>query len=70
MRIVKVSLKNLNEAVKIIKEGGVVVCPTDTVYGLIVDAKNKTAVKKIFEIKKRSFKKPRRDLLKNLFPFL
>lgn len=57
MKIVKLSSKNLNEAVKIIKKGGIVIFPTDTVYGLIADAKNKTAVKKIFKIKKRSFQK-------------
>ena len=33
------------------------VCPTDTVYGLIADANNKKAIEKIFKIKKRSFRK-------------
>jgi len=53
MRIEKISKKTIKEAVKIIKNGGVVACPTDTVYGLIADATNKNAVKKIFDIKKR-----------------
>lgn len=66
MKIVKISSKNLNEAVRVIKKGGVVVCPTDTVYGLVADAKNKTAVKNIFEIKKRSFKKPLPIFIKDL----
>jgi len=66
MKIVKISSKNLNEAVKVIKKGGVVIFPTDTVYGLIADAKNKTAVKKIFKIKKRSFKKPLPVFVKDL----
>ena len=66
MKIIKVSSKNLNEAVKVIKKGGVVVFPTDTVYGLIADAKNKTAVKKIFKVKKRSFKKPLPVFVKDL----
>lgn len=39
-------------AEQIIRAGGVVVCPTDTVYGLIADATNKAAVEKIFAIKK------------------
>jgi len=30
-----------------------VACPTDTIYGLLADAINKKAVKKVFEIKKR-----------------
>lgn len=44
--------------VKVIREGGVVVCPTDTVYGLVGDATNKRAVEKIFKIKKRPKNKP------------
>jgi len=66
MKIVKISSKNLNEAVKVIKKGGVVIFPTDTVYGLIADIKNKTAVKKIFKIKKRSFKKSLPIFVKDL----
>lgn len=62
MQILKVSSKNLKKILKrtieVIKKRGVVVCPTDTVYGLIADAKNKNAVKKIFKIKKRPLKKP------------
>ncbi len=58
MEILKAKTKNLVVAINIIKKGGVVVCPTDTVYGLIADAKNKNAVKKIFNIKKRPLKKP------------
>lgn len=46
------------EAAKFIKEGKVIVCPTDTVYGLICDVNNSRAVKKLFKIKKRSFEKP------------
>jgi len=49
--------KNFKEAVKIavksIKQGEVMICPTDTVYGLLADAQNKNAIKKLFEIKKR-----------------
>jgi L-threonylcarbamoyladenylate synthase len=58
MRTLKTNQLNLKEIVKSIKQGEMIVCPTDTVYGLIVDATNKKAVKKIFKIKKRSFKKP------------
>lgn len=43
----------LEEAIGILKTGGVVVVPTDTVYGLAADAKNEKAVGKIFEIKGR-----------------
>jgi len=48
----------INEAVKIIRQGGVVICPTDTVYGLLADTNNENAIRKIFKIKKRSKGKP------------
>jgi len=62
MKILILRSKNFKKIVKIaeksIKEGKILICPTDTVYGLIADATNKKAVKKVFQIKKRSFKKP------------
>ena len=59
MKILKINQKNLvEEAVKAIKNNRVIVCPTDTVYGLIADATNKKAVEKIFKIKKRPKTKP------------
>jgi L-threonylcarbamoyladenylate synthase len=70
MEKLKISKKNLNEVVektlKFIKQGKVVVCPTDTVYGLIADATNKKAVKKVFQIKKRTFQKPIPIFVKDL----
>lgn len=46
------------KAVGILKKGGVVAYPTDTAYGLAVDATNLAAVKKLYKIKGRSFKNP------------
>lgn len=70
MEKLKISQRNFNfivkKAVKTIKQGGILICPTDTVYGLIANAKNKKAVKKIFEIKKRPLKKPMPVFVKNL----
>ncbi len=43
----------LNKAVQVLKDGGVIAFPTETVYGLGADATNKEAVEKVFEIKKR-----------------
>ena len=54
MEIIK---PNLKKAVGAIKEGKVLVCPTDTVYGLICDATNKEAVGRLYKIKKRPKKK-------------
>lgn len=49
---------DLNQAVKVLKSGGVVVYPTDTAYGLAVDATNAKAVKKLYRLKGRDFKNP------------
>ena len=43
----------LEEPAQIIKNGGIVVFPTETVYGIGANALNAEAVKKIYEIKKR-----------------
>ena len=45
--------KEIQEAAEIIKNGGTVVFPTETVYGLGADGLNSEAVKKIFEAKGR-----------------
>jgi L-threonylcarbamoyladenylate synthase len=51
-------MKPLEEAVKILKAGGIVVYPTDTAYGLAVDGTNADAVKKLYKLKGRGFHKP------------
>ncbi len=45
--------KALDEAAKTISEGGIVAFPTESFYGLGVDATNSNAIKKIFKIKNR-----------------
>ncbi|MFH2136453.1 MAG: L-threonylcarbamoyladenylate synthase [Patescibacteria group bacterium] len=45
-------------AVTILKQGGLVAFPTDTVYGLGALATNSAAVKKIYKVKKRSLSSP------------
>lgn len=45
--------KNIQEAAEIIRKGGLVAFPTETVYGLGADAFNPRAVARIFEVKKR-----------------
>lgn len=44
----------INEAVQVLRDGGVILYPTDTVWGIGCDATNEKAVAKVFEIKKRS----------------
>ena len=48
----------VRKAVSALKKGKVLVCPTDTVYGLLADATNKRAVRKVFQIKQRSPNNP------------
>ncbi|MBU0546781.1 threonylcarbamoyl-AMP synthase [Patescibacteria group bacterium] len=50
----------------VIREGGVVIFPTDTIYGLFCDVTNKKAVDKLFKIKKRGYKKPIPVFVKNI----
>lgn len=45
---------DLKEAVKVLKEGGIILYPTDTVWGIGCDARNQEAVEKIFKLKQRS----------------
>jgi len=57
-RVFKLNKQNQNflikEAINLLKQSGVLVCPTDTVYGLLADATNQKAVARVFAIKKRS----------------
>lgn len=46
------------EAVEILQAGGVAAFPTETFYGLAVDATNGDAIERIFQIKGRSFSSP------------
>lgn len=50
--------ERIEEAARVIREGGLVVFPTDTVYGLGADAFNEEAVGRVFEVKRRSRDKP------------
>lgn len=43
----------ISKAVKILRQGGVVVFPTETAYGLAADFLNSQAIRKIFQIKHR-----------------
>lgn len=44
---------DLKEAVRVMKEGGIILYPTDTVWGIGCDARNEEAVGKIYKLKKR-----------------
>ena len=48
-----INIEGIKEAAEVIKSGGIVVFPTETVYGLGANALDPSAVKKIFEAKGR-----------------
>ena len=62
----EVDYTKLREVAKIIKDGGIVVFPTETVYGIGVNALNEEAVKRIYEIKERPANKPISLLVSNV----
>ena len=45
--------KDIKECLKVLKDGGVILYPTDTVWGIGCDATNAKAVESIFQIKNR-----------------
>jgi tRNA threonylcarbamoyl adenosine modification protein (Sua5/YciO/YrdC/YwlC family) len=55
-------LRYIHKAVDVLKEGGVIIYPTDTVYGIGCDIFNKEALERIFQIKN--------DINTKLFSFI
>ncbi len=51
-------MRLVRKAVDVLKDGGVIIYPTDTVYGLGCDLSNKRGIERIYDIKKRSKKQP------------
>lgn len=47
----------IENCLAVLKKGGIILYPTDTVWGIGCDATNAKAVEKIFQLKKRSDKK-------------
>lgn len=45
--------EEINKAITILEEGGLLLYPTDTVWGIGCDATNEKAVKKIYDLKQR-----------------
>jgi len=58
MKIVKSDERGLEEAANVLLSGGVVVIPTDTVYGLAAHPKFPKAVARLYTIKGRAEAKP------------
>ena len=59
-RVLKVNCdkEGIEKASQIINQGGIVIFPTDTVYGIGCNPYNKESVRKIYDIKSRDISKP------------
>lgn len=58
MQIIKLSSESVDRAVKVLNQGGLVVYPTETLYGIGADATSQEAVNKLTKYKNRPFGKP------------
>lgn len=59
-------MEDLNKTTAVLKQGGIVIFPTDTAYGIGCRVDCKEAVKRLFSIRKRSEEKAVPVLVKNL----
>ena len=65
-QILTVDDASLAKARRIVKQGGVIVVPTDTVYGVACDPRNPEAIERIYELKQRPHAKSMQILLSSL----
>lgn len=56
----------LEQAAELIKQGKIVVFPTETVYGIGTNGLDENAVRRLFEVKQRPFNKPISLLVSNM----
>lgn len=63
-------IKNNDEIINVLTNGGVIAYVTDTVWGLGCLPNNESAVKKIYEIKKREAQKPLILMSNDIYPLL
>ncbi|WP_435315490.1 L-threonylcarbamoyladenylate synthase [Cellulophaga fucicola] len=59
--------EEINKCVTVLQEGGIIIYPTDTVWGIGCDATNEDAVNKIYQLKKRANTKTMICLVSNDF---
>ena len=46
--------EEIKKACQVMREGGVILYPTDTIWGIGCDATNEEAVRRVYEIKRRA----------------
>ncbi len=56
---------DITKALEVLKSGGIILYPTDTIWGIGCDATNPEAVKRIYDIKKREDSKSMLVLMEN-----
>ena len=47
-------IEDIKKACQVMAEGGIILYPTDTIWGIGCDATNEEAVRRVYEIKQRS----------------
>jgi L-threonylcarbamoyladenylate synthase len=55
--------EDIKKACEVLRKGGIILYPTDTIWGIGCDATNENAVKRVYEIKQRSDSKSMLTLL-------
>jgi L-threonylcarbamoyladenylate synthase len=58
-------IDDIKKALEVLKNGGVILYPTDTIWGIGCDATNEEAVQRIYQIKKRANTKSMLVLMEN-----
>ena len=62
----EINKNELNECTQILKDGGIVIFPTETVYGIGTNALCEESVKRIYEVKERPDEKPLSIMVSNI----
>ena len=46
--------EDIKKCIEVLKKGGLILYPTDTIWGIGCDATNEAAVKRVYDLKKRA----------------
>ncbi len=57
---------DIKQALEVLRNGGIILYPTDTIWGIGCDATNEQAVKRVYEIKQREDSKSMLVLMENI----